>query len=393
MKILFLSRWFPFPADNGSKIRIHNLLKGLSEYHEVTLLAFYDPEESSLEDVEQYSFCKQLKAVPWEPFDAKSQKAIFGLFSLSPRSLLDTHSPQMESLIRDAISGEKFDVIIASQLTMASYFPAFGGLPAIFEEIELGLYLDQAFNDGNWIQQLRLRLTWFKLKRYFLRLLNSFVLCTVVSEREREIFRKNFPRHGNKIEVFPNCVNLDDYQGTDKTVKSCQLIFCGSFRYRPNYFAMQWFVGHVFPLILEKVPDVQLVITGDHANLPLPDTRNIILAGYVDDVKSLIAACSVSIAPLWSGGGTRLKILEAMALGTPVVATSKGAEGLLTENGEHILIADQPEIFAQSVIKILSDKELSDFLSSNALQLVKTKYDWRTIMPKFLAFLQRAIVV
>lgn len=368
-------------------------MKGLSAQHEVTLLSFYDSRESSLEDINRYPYCAQLKVVPWKPFDAKSKTARFGLFSTSPRSLLDTHSPQMESLIRDALSREKFDLIIASQLTMASYYPAFGGLPAIFEEIELGLYLDQAFNRGNWIQQLRLRLTWFKLERYFLHLLNSFVLCTVVSEREREIFTKNFPQHGKKIEVFPNCVNLDDYRGTEKTVQHCQLIFSGSFRYHPNYYAMQWFVRHVFPLILEKIPDVQLVITGDHANLPLPQTKNIILAGYVDDIKSLIASCNVSIAPLWSGGGTRLKILEAMAAGTPVVATSKGAEGLLTENGEHILIADQPEIFAQSVIRILSDQELRDFLASNALQLVKTHYDWKATMPKFLGFLESAIAV
>jgi glycosyltransferase involved in cell wall biosynthesis len=186
---------------------------------------------------------------------------------------------------------------------------------------------------------------------------------------------------------------VDDYQAVAKTVKGSRLIFSGSFRYRPNYHAMQWFIRHAFPLILEKVPDVQLVITGDHANLPLPQTKNITLAGYVDDIQSMIASCNVSIAPLWSGGGTRLKILEAMALGTPVVATSKGAEGLQIEPGENILIADQPEKFAQSVIRILSDREFRDFIASNALQLVKTNYDWRATMPKFLSFLERATAV
>jgi len=390
MKILFLSRWFPFPADNGSKIRIHNLLKGLSKHHEVTLLSFYDAGESSLQEIRQYPFASQLKVVPWKPFDAKSKRAQIGLLSTSPRSLLDTHSSQMESLIRDSVTQEKFDLIIASQLTMASYYPAFGGIPAIFEEIELGLYMDQAFHRGNWLQRLRLRLTWFKLERYFLRLLDSFSLCTVVSEQEREIFTRTFPQHSKKIEVFPNCINLDDYKEIDKVVKQCQLIFSGSFRYRPNYYAMQWFVSHVYPLILEKIPDVQLVITGDHANLPLPPAKNMILAGYVDDIRSLIASCNVSLAPLWSGGGTRLKILEAMALGTPVVATSKGAEGLLVKDGEHLLIADQPELFAQSVINILSNKELGDSLSSNAHCLVTKKYDWKTVMPRFLGFLEKA---
>jgi len=393
MKILFLSRWFPFPADNGSKIRIHNLLKGLSAHHEVTLFSFYDPGESSLDAIKRYPYCTQLKVVPWKPFDAKSKRARIGLFSKSPRSLLDTHSSQMESLIREVLSNEQFDVIIASQLTMASYYPAFGGLPAIFEEIELGLYIDQALHGGNWFEQFRGRLTWFKLERYFLQLLNSFVLCTVVSDREREIVIKNFPQHAKKIEVLPNCVNMDDYQATVKTIKGSRLIFSGSFRYRPNYHAMQWFIRYAFPLILEKIPDVQLVITGDHANLPLPQTKNITLAGYVDDIQSMIASCNVSIAPLWSGGGTRLKILEAMALGTPVVATSKGAEGLQIENGENILIADQPEKFAQAVIRILSEREFKDFIASNALQLVKNHYDWRAMIPKFLGFLEKATAV
>ena len=393
MKILFLSRWFPFPADNGSKIRIHNLLRGLSTHHAVTLLSFYDPTESSLEDLKQYPFCAQLKVVPWKPFDGNSRKARFGFFSPSPRSILDTHSAQMEALVREAVSRQKFDLIIASQLTMASYYPAFGGLPAIFEEIELGLYLDQALHRGNWIRWLRLRLTWFKLRRYFRSLLDAFALCTVVSDRERELFTTAFPQRGNQIEVFPNCIDLTDYECVDKTLTRFQIIFSGSFRYRPNYDAMQWFVGQVFPLILEQIPGARLVITGDHADLPLPQTKNITMAGYVADIKSLIASCHVSIVPLWSGGGTRLKILEAMALGTPVVATSKGAEGLRVENGEHILIADDPETFARHVINILSNPELRDFLSSNALHLVKRNYDWRMVMPKFLGFLEKAISV
>jgi len=156
---------------------------------------------------------------------------------------------------------------------------------------------------------------------------------------------------------------------------------------------MQWFVREVFPLILKKVPDANLIITGDHANLPLPDMRNITLSGYVDDIKSLIASCNVSIAPIWSGGGTRLKILEAMAIGTPVVATSKGAEGLLVQDGKQILIADQPEKFAEHVIKILTDKELRDSLSANALQLIEENYDWKTIMPNFLRLLEMVVSV
>jgi glycosyltransferase involved in cell wall biosynthesis len=150
---------------------------------------------------------------------------------------------------------------------------------------------------------------------------------------------------------------------------------------------MKWFVGEVFPLILERIPDAHLIITGDHMNLPLPSTKNITLAGYVDDVKSLTAACTVSIAPLLSGGGTRLKILEAMALGTPVVATSKGAEGLDARAGEHLFVADEAGDFAESTVRLLKEADLRQKLAENAQKLVRARYDWGGIMPTFLHLL------
>jgi glycosyltransferase involved in cell wall biosynthesis len=137
------------------------------------------------------------------------------------------------------------------------------------------------------------------------------------------------------------------------------------------------------------VPTAQLIITGDHGNLPLPSMKNVLLAGYVDDIKSLIAASTVALAPLWSGGGTRLKILEAMALGTPVVTTSKGAEGLEAEPGKHLFVVDDPAEFAQAVIQILCDTELRQRLAADANELVRSRYDWGHVMPEFLGLAGR----
>jgi polysaccharide biosynthesis protein PslH len=390
MKILFLSRWFPFPVDNGSKIRIHNLLRGLSQVHDVTLLSFYNPEDISAAEAKQYPYCSNVRVVAWKPFDHKSKKARIGLFSATPRSLLDTYSSEMDSLIRQELSNEKYDVIIASQLTMASYFPAFGDVPAIFEEVELGLYVEQLFSRKNWIWRLRLGLTWLKLQRYFRHMLKSFRFCTVVSEQECKIFVEHFPAYRGKVELFPNALNVQEYEGLAQTPVNNQLIFTGSFRYRPNYYAMQWFLGNVYPLVIRQIPQVQLIITGDSDNLPLPCMENVTLAGYVNDIKSLLASCSVSIAPLWSGGGTRLKILEAMALGTPVVATSKGAEGLAVQHGEHLLICDDPNSFAQSIVQLLRDEGFRTRITTNARQLVQARYNWPTMMPEFLDLVEKA---
>ncbi len=136
----------------------------------------------------------------------------------------------------------------------------------------------------------------------------------MVSEQERQLIARNFPRNNDSIEVVPNCVQVGEYENHQSMLKPNQLVFSGSFRYQANYEAMLWFVREVFPHILEQVPDAHLIITGDRADLPFPSNQNITLAGYVDDIKSLIASSCVSIAPLLSGGGTRLKILEAMAV-------------------------------------------------------------------------------
>ncbi len=382
MKILFLSRWFPYPVNNGSKVRIYNLLRGLRRYHEVTLLSFVDQTGGRPEAPEIRSLCSDIVVVPWKEFEPGAWQARLGFLSMKPRSVIDTFSPEMAGAIRTAISEKKFDLIIASQLQVAAYYPYFQGIPALFEELEIGLFYDRAFSSDGKIRP-RHALTWFKYRLYLSRLLDEFGSFTVVSETERSLVAKNFPRHKDRIEVLPNCIDIGEYANINAGKNESTIIFTGPFKYRVNYEAMLWFVGEVFPLVLQQVPEAKLVITGDHENLPLPSSQNITLAGYVEDIKSLIAASAVAIAPLQSGGGTRLKILEAMAIGTPVVATSKGAEGLDAKNGEHLLVTDEPKMFASHVINLLQDRALHKKISINAASLVAEKYDWSKVMLKF----------
>jgi glycosyltransferase involved in cell wall biosynthesis len=388
MKILFLSRWFPYPPDNGSKLRIYNLLRGLAGSHEVTLLSFVDQPQADVNAPQLASLCRDVQTVPWKPFNPNSPRARLGFVSPLPRSVIDTFSEDMKQRIENALATRVFDLVIASEIDMAAYSPYFSHVPAMFEEAEVGvLYEKYARATPAW-RRLRHTMTWTKHRHYLARLLPNFRACTVVSERECHILSQAVPDHP-LIEVVPNCVDLAAYADVQEAPRPGRLIFTGSFTYYPNYEAMRWFLAAVYPQVQAQVPGAHMFVTGNHAGRPLPPAGAVTLTGFVDDVRPVIARSSVSVVPLHTGGGTRLKILEAMALRTPVVATPKGAEGLEAEADKHLVIAETPDDFARAVIRLLQQPEWRRQITENAYQLVREKYDWATVMPRFLDLVER----
>jgi glycosyltransferase involved in cell wall biosynthesis len=387
MKILFLSAWFPYPPNNGSKLRIYNLLQGLAREHQVTLITFRENEYTDaltmLNDL-----CQNVHIVPAKPYNPKSIRSLIGFFSPEPRVLVDRYVPAMAERIHQELDTDKYDLVIASQWYMAAYWRAYCHLPAIFEEAEVGVFHDKRVQASTIFSRLRHELTYLKMKVYYRNLLSFFRACTVVSDVERNLLKKMVPNY-QAIDVIPNGVNLVDYTDISEEPQPETLIFTGSFRYSANYEAMLWFLEEVYPEISSVIPGVRLIITGDHAGKPIPQTGNISLTGYVNDVRPLIASSWVSIAPIKKGGGTRLKILEAMALGTPVVSTPKGSEGLNGYRDEHLFIADTPSAFANKVIELLEDSDLRQRISDNAYQFVREKYDWAVVMPRFLNLVDR----
>jgi glycosyltransferase involved in cell wall biosynthesis len=387
MRILFLSAWYPYPTTNGSKLRIYNLLRGLAEQHDVTLIASTDqPPANPRPELE--ILCTDIHVVPRRPYNPASARALLGFLSPIPRVIVDTYEPPMVRRILQELQAQEYHLIIASEWGSAAYWQAFSGMPALFDDPEFGVLESKVAQSTSLLQRLRHHLPLLKLRLYLRRLLPHFGICTVVSEAERTLLRHLVPGY-NSIEVIPNCLNLTDYTDIHENPQPGTLIFTGSFRYIANHDAMTWFLRQVYPRIQDWLPDVQLTITGDHANLSLPSANNVTLTGFVDDVRPLIASSWASLAPIRLGGGTRLKILEAMALRTPVVATSKGAEGLDVRHGEHLLIADTPEAFAEAVICLLKDPGLRKRLADNAHQLVREKYDWAVVMPRFLDLVER----
>lgn len=383
MKILFLSRWFPYPPDNGSKLRIFHLLEGLAKVHEVHLISFSDRPQQDMQALPADRL-RSARLVQWREFDPRSRRSTLGWFSLTPRSLIDTYSAEMEREIRLALTAQPFDLVIASEWAMGAYWKSFRGTPALIEELEVGVPYGQVANAANMRARMRAALTWLKHRRFLRQMLQNGRPCTVVSEQEKRLLASVLGG-ASSIHVIPNGVDMDAYAAFQAEPRPNSLIFSGSFRYKANYEAMVWFLERVFPLIRAEIPDAHLTITGDHMGLPLPSTDGVTLSGFVDDVRPLVAQAWASIAPLQTGGGTRLKILEAMALRTPVVSTSKGAEGLAVEDGLHLEIADRPEEFAARTLALLRDRARRERLAANAYKLACQQYDWSVILPRFLA--------
>lgn len=388
MKILFLSRWFPYPTNNGAKLRIYNLLRGLAQVHEVYLISFSDdPQNAEVEPLK--AFCREVRVAPWREFQPGSARAFMGLFSQKPRVLADTYSMQMEQEIRQMTGMIKFDLVIFSQWLMTSYRHLIQGIPVLYEEVEIGVPYEAYANAANPLAKLRNGLTWMKQREYLAQLIGRQGVCTVVSEREKRLLANSIP--GNRsIHVIPNGVHLADYTGIQEDREPGSIIFTGSFRYLPNYQAVLWFLKNVFPRVQEQAPGASLTITGDPNGLSLPSCKGVRQTGYVDDVRPYIARSCVSVVPLQTGGGTRLKILEAMALKTAVVSTSKGAEGLEARAGEHLFIADDAEAFARHIVELLRSPQLSEKIATNAWRFVREQYDWQIVLPKLLSVVQQA---
>jgi polysaccharide biosynthesis protein PslH len=392
MKILFLSRWFPYPPNNGSKLRIYHLLRGLSQHHEVSLISFCDDPQVNPSAYGSGSTCKEISIIPWKPYSPNSWRARLGYLHVWPRSFIDTFSPRMAEAIKDALSSNDFNLVIASQIGTATYARFFEFTPALFEEIELGVFYDNFSHANTSVDRMRNWLTWQKHRRFMTNLMPAFQACTVVSEQERRLLHTEIiDRDQIKIEVIPNCINLSEYSGSSNTIVPDSLIFTGSFTYSANYEAMFWFVEKVFPIVREKVPSVKTIITGDSGGRRLPPVDNVHSTGFVPDIRPWISSAAVSLAPILTGGGTRLKILEAMALRTPVVSTTKGAEGLDVQHGVHLLIADTPDRYADAILQLLQNPGLYQRIGDNAYNLVKGKYDWAVVMPQFLDLVESLV--
>ena len=228
-----------------------------------------------------------------------------------------------------------------------------------------------------------------KLRREERAAWRQFDRITLTSERDEELLRRDAP--DKPTAVIPNAVDTDFFRPGEGPVEPGTILFFGAINYYPNTEGLLFFLDEVFPLVKREQPGAKLVIVGQMSPPAITSraSDDVIVTGLVDDVRAYLERAAVVIAPLRIGGGTRLKIVEAMSMGKPVVATSIGAEGLDVQPDENILLADTPGDFARQVARVLRDAALGVRLGDAARQIALSRYSWRDAVDRLESFYAR----
>lgn len=392
MRILFLSWWWPYPANNGAKLRAYNLIKQLATIHDVTLFAFATADEAAPSQIDHMRvFCHHIEVLPKPHYRPGSLRATAGYLSRWPRSLIDTYSPEMARRVRAHLEAGKADMLIGSQLQSMRYLTLAGNVPTLLEEIEVTGYHDHVRQAGSAAARARAQLTLTKLESALRALMAHGCAVTVVSEAERDLVQPIVP-HGGLLEVVPNGVDTAVFRPAQSIQPQPHtLIYTGSVTYSANLDAVTYFIHEVLPLVRRQFPDTRFIVTGGTGDVDvsaLAAQPGVVFTGYLPDVATAVREAWATIVPLRQGGGTRLKVLEAMALGTPVISTRKGAEGLDVHSGSDIVLADTPTELAEAVASVFHDPALRAGLAANARQMVEEVYDWKVIGRRLLTLVE-----
>lgn len=391
MRILALAGWWPEPMDNGIRLRIGHLLSGLSRRHTVDLVAMHGaeaPRSEHLDVVRQ--MCASAISVPAYERALAGADRLVSLWRNEPASVRATWNQPFADLVRRRTAETRPDVVLAFELSTAPYARLIPDVPRVLDDLEMARIFDSFASERHPRRRLRAWLTWSKHREYVVQTLRDFAGYTTVSAREARLAFTLAPR-GMPAIVAPNGAVVDGQPGRFGPPHPDRLIYPGALSFDANFDAMDYFLRDIFPLIRAERPNARLQITGkahSQRQAALPADVHVEFTGFVEDVRPLVARAWAEVVPLRQGSGTRLKILEALALGTPVISTSKGAEGLDIRDGEHLLIADTPAAFARAALSVLADPGLRERLAQAGYQAVRDQYDWHMIATQLEALLE-----
>jgi len=391
MRILVIADYLPYPLIGGDRVRIYNILKRAARKHEISLVAFLE-KPSDIEGVAHLKeFCTHVETANIEQRGRLEKLSGMLGYALAgkPPELKILQSNELIKKIRKLASTINFDIVQIEQTRMGLYLEALPRNKTSKTLLMFHNFTSQQHGrvsrvEKRWDRKFRSKFNSIAMGYWEPRYAKKFDLCTTVSREDRQLLLDANPHL--QVEVIPNGVDVEKYQPLSSESISPSLLFLGNMGYPPNVDAALYFSKEIFPLICKKNKNVELWIVGRDTSPEVLELNNanVHVTGRVDDVIPYYQKSSICVVPLRAGGGTRLKILEAMALGRPVISTTIGCEGLEIVDNENILIANTPADFAEKTIHLLRDRELYQRISQNGRILVETRYSWDPISDRLM---------
>jgi polysaccharide biosynthesis protein PslH len=396
MKVLLLTQVLPYPPDSGPKVKTWNVLKYLAQRHEVTLVSFVRGDQSA----EISHLKRHCQAVYTTPMSrgvwSDSWSMIWSLVTRQPFLMVRDDRAAMHEVIKLVTAQTQFDIVHADQLNMAQYAERVSGVGKILDAhnalwlLYKRLWETMSPGPKKWL----LGRDWRLLKEYEGEICQHFEGLLTVSEEDKVALQEAAGESLNAT-VIPIAVDADEIVPVSRGAEADHILHIGTMFWPPNIDGILWFLREIFPLIQAKQPKIIFDVVGAK---PPPEITaygsqgsGVNVAGYVVDPTPYYEATGVMVVPLRAGGGMRVKILNALAQGLPIVSTTLGCEGIAVESGRHLLIADTPEAFARATIRLLEDKLLASELGNNGRQLVQSTYDFRVACRPLDLLYQQAI--
>ncbi|MGH2536729.1 MAG: glycosyltransferase family 4 protein [Candidatus Promineifilaceae bacterium] len=386
LRLLIVSAAAPAPT-NGGGTRLYNLARQLAKRHAVSLVCLMRPEEASFlealrPDVERLIGITAPDLEPLSPWRNRLHGWRQLLFSRTPRYAATYPVQELEEPLRMLLAETQFNAALAFELFSAPLLDYLGPLPAVLiaDNVEHDIARQLLLQAGNPIHWLRDWLMWRRLRAYEVGWLRRCSAIAAVSPEDG----KTIQAHAPDAHVFlvPNGVDSAVYAPPAGAKRNGRLLFFGTLNYLPNVEGLEWFGREIWARLRAARPDLGLDISGKGAHQrlrPLADAAGVQLLGFAPDIRPRLWQASVCVVPLLSGGGTRLKILEALAAGCPVVSTATGASGLDLATGDEILLADEPADFAAAVLRLLDEPDLWARLSEQGRLAAAERFDWGPI--------------
>ncbi|HEX8501623.1 MAG TPA: glycosyltransferase [Pyrinomonadaceae bacterium] len=398
MRILWLKTELLHPVDKGGRIRTYQMLRALRRRHHVTYLTLDDgsaaPEAPSLAG----EYCHELVRVPHRTrpkFTAGFYAELAAnLASPLPYFIRKYESAGMRRELEARAAG--FDVVVCDFLMPSVNVPRSLPVPAVLfqHNVEAMIWRRHYEVQANPLKKAYLYGQWLKARRFERAACRRFDSVVAVSREDAELMRREYG--AAEVSDVPTGVDVDYFRPSGAGPREPHgLVFTGSMDWLPNEDAIQFFTREVMPLVRERVPGVKLTVVGRKPYASLLELAgrdpSIIVTGRVEDVRPYMERAAAYVVPIRVGGGTRLKIYEAMAMEMPVVSTTVGAEGLPLRDGRDVLIADTPRAFADAVVRVLGDEALARGLGRQAAATVRENFGWERVADQFAALCERAV--